>query len=174
MTTIQQHHQRDEEHIWLNASTMDTKTANRTITTMDNTRNHSPRRSLPDNQRPPGRTNDQRKVNWRRQSTAHQSTHASWMDKNTGGATNADPKADGPTPITLRNMIQTSLSTRKQTTRRSSFTDKPTWEKDCSLNMTSGLPKSELCHATQRTTLDKHCANCASSLGEDSTTSTHG
>ena len=99
------------------------------------------KKSSPDNQRPLGRTNVQRKINWRSLLTAHQFTHIQRMDKSAGGATNADPRADGPTLITPRNMIQTSSLTRKQTKRRSSSKDKSTWEKDWHHSAISGLQK---------------------------------
>ena len=152
----------------------ETETVSRTTTAMENTRNHSPRRNSPDNQRPPGRMNNQRKVNWRRPSMACQSAHALQMDENTGGVRSVDPKADGPTPITPDNMTQTSPSARKLMTKRQSLKDRPTWEKDCNLNVTSGSPKQDNRHANQRTISDKHCANRANNSGEDSTTLTHG
>ena len=115
--------------------------------------------------------NVQRRINWRRRWTVCQSFLAWWMDKSDGGATNVDPKAGGPTFITLQNMIQISLSTRK---RMVSPADKSTLEKDWLCSEISGWLKSDCHQANQETISDNNCTNCSNSSGEDSTMSTHG
>ena len=174
-STTRKHLQTDvEPPTSLNSRTTDVETASHVTTTVVNTRNHPQRRNSTSNQRHPGRTNVRRRINWRRQWMACQSTLVLQTDKGTGGATNAEPKADGQPLTTPRNMIQTALSARNRTKRRSSFMDKSTSEKDQPHNATSGLPKSDHRHANQGTISDRNHANHENSLGEDSTMWIHG